>query len=37
LGEEFIEKGISPGGSADSLGVTMFLYFVEQYMNGNNT
>ncbi|WML37023.1 triphosphoribosyl-dephospho-CoA synthase CitG [Clostridium sp. OS1-26] len=33
LCEEFIEKNISPGGSADLLGVTVFLYLVEQYMN----
>ena len=37
LCEDFIEKNISPGGSADLLGVTVFLYLVEQYMNGNNT
>jgi triphosphoribosyl-dephospho-CoA synthase len=36
LCEEFIERNISPGGSADLLGVTVFLYFVEQYMNGIN-
>ena len=37
LCEDFIEKNISPGGSADLLGVTVFLYLVEQYMNVNNT
>ena len=36
LCEEFIEKNISPGGSADLLGVTVFLYFVEEYMDNNN-
>ncbi|MBX4265065.1 triphosphoribosyl-dephospho-CoA synthase CitG [Clostridium estertheticum] len=36
LCEEFIEKNISPGGSADLLGVTVFLYFVEEYMDDNN-
>ena len=30
---DFIDKNISPGGSADLLGVTVFFYFVEQYMN----
>jgi triphosphoribosyl-dephospho-CoA synthase len=34
LCEEFIERNISPGGSADLLGVTVFLYLVEQYMAG---
>lgn len=32
LCEEFIIRNISPGGSADLLGVTVFLYLVEQYM-----
>jgi len=29
---EFIERNISPGGSADLLAVTVFLHFVEQYL-----
>jgi triphosphoribosyl-dephospho-CoA synthase len=33
LCEGFIKRNISPGGSADLLGVTVFLYLVEQYMN----
>ena len=33
---EFLERNISPGGSADLLGVTVFLYLVEQYMSGTN-
>ena len=33
LCQEFIEENISPGGSADLLGVTVFLYLVEQYMS----
>lgn len=33
LCDEFIERNISPGGSADLLGVTVFLYLVEKYMN----
>lgn len=32
LCQEFIEKNISPGGSADLLGVTVFLFLVEEYM-----
>lgn len=34
--EEFIDRNISPGGSADLLGVTVFLYLVEQYMKDSN-
>lgn len=33
LCKEFIEQNISPGGSADLLGVTVFLYLVERYMD----
>lgn len=33
LCQEFIEKNISPGGSADLLAVTVFLYLVEKYMD----
>lgn len=32
LSIEFIERNISPGGSADLLAVTVFLNFVEQYL-----
>ena len=34
LCNEFVERNISPGGSADLLGVTGSLYLVEQYMAG---
>lgn len=33
LCDEFVSKNISPGGSADLLGITVFLYLVENYMN----
>ena len=33
LCNEFIEKNISPGGSADLLGVTVFLAMVKEYMS----
>lgn len=33
LCEEFTQRNISPGGSADLLGVTVFLDLVEEYMN----
>ncbi len=32
LDREFVEKNISPGGTADLLAVTVFLYFVEEYL-----
>lgn len=32
LSTEFIERNISPGGSADLLAVTVFLHLVEQYI-----
>ena len=32
LNDDFISKNISPGGSADILGVTIFLYFIKRYM-----
>lgn len=33
LCEEFVKRNISPGGSADLLGVTIFVDLVEEYMN----
>lgn len=33
LDEDFCRRKISPGGSADLLGVTVFLYFLEGFMN----
>lgn len=33
LCDEFVKRNISPGGSADLLGVTVFLSLVEEYMN----
>lgn len=33
LDKEFIDRNISPGGTADLLAVTVFLYLVEQYFN----
>ncbi|GIP31678.1 triphosphoribosyl-dephospho-CoA synthase CitG [Paenibacillus sp. J2TS4] len=35
LCEDFIKENISPGGSADLLGVTVFLDLAEQYMSRN--
>jgi triphosphoribosyl-dephospho-CoA synthase len=32
MAEDFAKRRISPGGSADLLGVTVFLYFLEKYM-----
>lgn len=34
LNDDFIDKNISPGGSADILGVTIFLHFIKEYMQG---
>ncbi|KHO32280.1 fumarate hydratase [Clostridium tetani] len=34
--EEFVKKGISPGGSADLLAITVFLSLVEEYINEIN-
>ena len=33
LCDEFVEKRISPGGSADLLGITVFMDLVKEYMN----
>ncbi|WP_379144892.1 triphosphoribosyl-dephospho-CoA synthase CitG [Paenibacillus sp. sgz500992] len=33
MSQEFITEKISPGGSADLLAITVFLFLVEQYMN----
>ncbi len=35
LNQEFIRRNISPGGSADLLGITMFFYYIEKYMAKN--
>ncbi len=32
LNNDFIDRNISPGGSADLLGVTVFLHFIKEYM-----
>ena len=37
LDEDFIEKNISPGGSADILATTLFLYFMETEINQTDT
>ncbi|HZK84402.1 MAG TPA: triphosphoribosyl-dephospho-CoA synthase [Desulfosporosinus sp.] len=34
MNEDFTKRGISPGGSADLLGVTVFLYLLEGYIGG---
>lgn len=36
LCQKFVKKNISPGGSADLLGITVFLYSVEKYMKNIN-
>jgi len=36
MNEEFCQRNISPGGSADLLGVTVFLYLLEEYMEKMN-
>jgi len=35
LDEEFIHRNISPGGAADLLAVTVFLYLAEEYMGAS--
>lgn len=32
MSKEFIERNISPGGSADLLAITVFLHLVNQYI-----
>ncbi|EHQ91930.1 citrate lyase holo-[acyl-carrier protein] synthase [Desulfosporosinus youngiae] len=36
MNEDFCKRNISPGGSADLLGVTVFLYLLEEYMESKN-
>ncbi len=37
MGEDFSRRKIAPGGSADLLGVTVFLYLLEGFMEGINS
>lgn len=32
MSKEFIQRNISPGGSADLLAVTVFMHLVQEYM-----